>query len=309
YLEGDRLQIVDSFLAFQDAVGATWGVLGSMWKTSWNQLERISLTSTPFLLGIFSMWAWYAYSRFVKNKLILNSTGAILVLASILLILSSVYTKHQFSGLFTPISAGFILASIPIFLLETKWKGAVLSLVLLSQVGIATWFHPFAKHYEQSYGIIVLMIAVALLSRVPKKGILTYGALTATILPFLLISAMLGQSLNTAIDKQNANTALDSVTYRATRFARTLPQPIAFDQAYLPARLYLDPNALYFPDEDYPTPQMEQDWLANNPIKTLIVSNGNNVFKKPQPNWKIIKTFKSAGNDDKIFESIVYAVQ
>lgn len=119
---------------------------------------------------------------------------------------------------------------------------------------------------------------------------------------------MLGQNLNTAIDKQNANTALDSVTYRAARYARTLPQPIGFDQAYLPARLYFDPVAKYFPDEDTPTPQMEQDWLAQNPLKTLVVSNGNNVFKKPQPNWTVVKTFKAAGDDDKIFESIVYSV-
>jgi hypothetical protein len=309
YLNDERLQPVDSFLAFQDAVGATWGVLGSMWKTSWDQLERIPLTSTPLILGVLSMWAWYAYNRFITKKITQNITGAVLIVVSILLILASVYTKHEFSGLFTPISAGFILASIPIFLLETKWRGAVLMLVLFSQIGIATWFHPFAKHYEQSYGIIVLMIAVALLSRVPKKGLLTYGSLTTAILPFLLVGALLGQNLNTAIDKQNTNTALDSVTYRAARFARTLPQPVAFDQAYLPARLYFDPNAKYFPDEDNPTPQMEQDWLAQNPIKTLIVSNGNNVFKKAQPNWKIIKTFKAAGNDEKIFESIVYAVQ
>ena len=308
YLEGDRLQIVDSFLAFQDAVGATWGVLGSMWKTSWDNLERLSLLSPALIVGVIGMWAWYGYTRLQTNKTTQRITGAVLTLCAIILIVLSVYTKHEFSGIFTQVSAGFILASIPIFFIETKWQGAIIGLVLLSQIGIATWFHPFAKHYEQSYPLIIFMIATALLARVPKKGVFAYGAFAITILPFLLISSMLGQGLNTAIDKQNANTALDSVTYRAARYARTLPGPIGFDQAYLPARLYFDPNASYFPDEDNPTPQMEQDWLAKTPLKTLVVSNGNNVFKKPQPNWTIVKTFKAAGNDDKIFESIIYDV-
>ncbi len=308
YLEGDRLQIVDSFLAFQDAVGATWGVLGSMWKTSWDNLERLSLFSPALLLGIAGMWAWYAYSRVRTNIATQRAAGIILALCACSFIFLSVYAKHQFAGLFTQASAGFILASIPVFFIETKWRGAVIGLVLLSQIGIATWFHPFAKHYEQSYPFIVLLVATALLARIPKKGMLAYGSLAFTVMPFLLISSMLGQNLNTAIDKQNANTALDSVTYRAARYARTLPQPIGFDQAYLPARLYFDPVAKYFPDEDTPTPQMEQDWLAQNPLKTLVVSNGNNVFKKPQPNWTVVKTFKAAGDDDKIFESIVYSV-
>ena len=309
YLQDERLQPVDSLLAFQDALGATWGIIGSMWKASWSQLERLSLTSIPLISGIIGMWGWYAYIRYNKNKTVGMIVTALLLLASAGMILASVYAKANFSGLFTQISAGFILASIPVFFIETKWKGLVIALVLLSQIAIATWFHPFPKHYQQSYPLIVLMIGAALLARVPNKKLLfSYAALITSILPFILISTMLGQQLNTAIDKQNQDTALDSVTYRAARYARTLPQPIGFDQAYLPARLYFDPDAIYFPAEDNPTQQMEKDWLAKNPMKTMIVTNAEKIFSKPYPNWTVVKTFKAAGNDDKIFESIVYSV-
>lgn len=309
YLEGDRLQIVDSYLAFQDAVGATWGIVGSMWKTSWDQLERLSLTSIPLIAGVIGMWAWYVYARFVLPKRFQTATGAVLLIAAIGILLTSIYAKGDMSGTFTKITAGFVLASIPLFLIETKWKGVAIALVVVSQVGIATWFHPFPKHYEQSYPIIVLMMTVALLSRTSTTRFVSGSALAVTVLPFLLIAGMLGQKLNTAIDKQNQDTALDSVTYRAARYARGLPTPIGFDQAYLPARLYFDPVAKYFPDEESPTQQMEDDWLSKNPLKTIIVSNGNNVFKTPRPNWKELTTFKAAGNDDKIFISTVYSVE
>lgn len=308
YLEDDRLQIVNSFLAFQDAVGATWGIVGSMWKTSWDQLERLSFTSATLISGVIGMWAWYACMRWNKNKTTQTVITTLLLLTSVGMVLASIYAKADFSGLFTQISAGFILASIPLFLIETKWRGFVLAVVLLSQIGIATWFHPFPKHYEQSYPIIVLMISTALLARVPNIKLLSYSALLAAILPFILISTMLGQKINTAIDKQNQYTALDSVTYRAARYARTLPQPIGFDQAYLPARLYFDPEALYFPAEDNPTSAMEQEWLAKNPIKTIVVTNAEKIFSKPYPNWTAIKTFKAAGNSNKIFESVIYSV-
>ncbi|HSX25371.1 MAG TPA: glycosyltransferase family 39 protein, partial [Candidatus Andersenbacteria bacterium] len=308
YLEDDRLQIVNSFLAFQDALGATWGIIGSMWKTSWDQLERLNVNSAPLMAGIIGLWGWYSFNRFNKKKTAQRIITGLLLITILFIVLASVYLKSVFSGTFTQISAGFVLASIPIFLIETKWKGLVILLVALSQIGIATWFHPFPKHYEQSYPIIIAMISTALLARVPKRGLFTYSSLVVAILPFLLIGTMLGQKLNTTIDKQNANTALDSVTYRAARYARALPQPIGFDQAYLPARFYFDPDAKYFPPEDNPTPKMEQDWLAKNPLKTIVVTNAEKIFQNPYPNWTLIKTFKAAGDDDKIFESWIYSV-
>ena len=58
YFEGERLTIVDSWPAFVDAVGATWGVLGSLWKTNWDQLERVPLTTPLFLLSVLGSALW-----------------------------------------------------------------------------------------------------------------------------------------------------------------------------------------------------------------------------------------------------------
>ena len=118
------------------------------------------------------------------------------------------------------------------------------------------------------YPIIVLMIATALMSQIPQaKKITTASAIAVSTLPFFIIAVFLLENINAELDRYNENVALDSVTYRAARAARTLPGTIGFDQAYLPARLYFDPDAKYFPDEDNPTPEMEQEWLANNLLK------------------------------------------
>ncbi len=309
YLEGDRLQIVDSYLAFQDAVGATWGVIGSMWKSSWDTLERIDMTNPIFIVSMLVLLGWYGFLRYLKHtsstRLLTFALGALWIV----LILSSTYIKHETIATITVVTAAWVLASVPLFLIETKWRGLVVLIVLISQLGIATWFHPFPKHYQQSYPIIALMIATALISRIPlqKKG-LTATILATTTLPFFIVAVSLYPKINTEIDRYNANVALDSVSYRAAKAARTLPTPIGFDQAYLPARLYFDPNAKYFPDEDTPTLAMEEKWLQENPVKTMVVTNGNNVFKTIPSTWKKVQEFKAAGRDEEILVSTIYSL-
>lgn len=306
YLEGDRLQIVDSFLALQDATSATWGVIGSMWKPAWEQLERLPLTSPVAIVSTIVLGIWYWYLKKARYIPVYVSVGAGVVF--FITIWMAMYMRSIYIVNITAILAAWTLVSIPIFLYETRWKGAVLIAVLASQIGIATWFHPFAKHYQQSFPLIILMLTAALIAALPHKKAITGIALAVIVLPFFSIASLLTQKINAAIDDQNEDTALDSVAYRAARFARTLPGPIGFDQAYLPARLYFDPDAKYFPDEDYPTAEMEQAWLAKNPIRTLIDTNGNHVFKNPDPLWKLLRTFKAAGKNEKIFVASVYEI-
>ncbi len=306
YLEGERLQIVDSFHAFKDALAATWGVLGSMWKPMWDQLERLDFTTMPFIASVIGLWAWYALVRAKKPPVAIWALSILLWGAWVALVLGAVYAKPFVTGNIPIMGAAFLLASIPIFLLETRFAGVVILLALVSQIGIATWFHPFPKHYEQSYPLIILMVATAMLARVPNKRMVSIAALSTAVLPFLLTASFLAQKINAAIDSQNEDTALDSVTYRAARYARDLPKPIGFDQAYLPARLYFDPEAKYFPAEENPSPEMEQQWLRDNPVKTLVVTNANNILKNIDPSWKEIKTFKAASHDEKIIEATIY---
>ena len=306
YLEGERLQIVDSFHAFKDAADATWGVLGSMWKPAWEQLERLDFTTLPFITSVIGIWSWYVFLRSNQAKKYAPLVTAFLIIAWFALIAGAVYAKPFISGNLPIITAGFILASIPVFLLETKFAGVVILIVLISQLGVATWFHPFPKHYEQSYPLIILIIATALLARLPKHNILAASGMAMALLPFFLIASFLAQKVNAAIDRQNEDSALDSVTYRAARYARDLPGPVGFDQAYLPARLYFDPNAIYFPSEENPSQEMEQRWLSEHPVKTLVVTNSNNVFKNAYAGWKHVATFKAASHDERIEEATVY---
>ncbi len=308
YLEGDRLQIVNSFFAFQDATGATWGILGSMWKPSWEQLERLDITNNIFLIGFFSLIIWYTILRIKKIAAYQTVFGVIMTITFCTIIWAAIYVPSVFTNIFTITSAALILASIPLFLIEKKWRALVILLVLISQLGIATWFHPFAKHYQQSYPLIVLMISVALFSRIPKQKFASSAIVAALVLPFLVISSFLGQKINAAIDEQNQETALDSVIYRAARAARGSESPIGFDQAYLPARLYFDEVAKYFPAEENPTPEQEQQWLTENNIKTLVVTNADNIFKTPHPSWKTLVSFKAEGEDENLLVGTVYTI-
>lgn len=310
YLEGDRLQIVDSYLAFQDSVGATWGVISSMWKPSWDQLERQNIASILFIGSCCALVLWYALTSrksFLKYPWVAASVAASLFGLFIWL---AVYMKPLMNSSIPTITSAWILVSIPLFLHKTRWRGVLITFILLSQVGIATWFHPFAKHYQQSYPLIILVVSCALFANLPSRGkSITSASIATTLLfPFFLISLFLMQNITVAIDDQNEDTALDSVAYRAARAARSLPRPIGFDQAYLPARLYFDPDARYFPDEDHPSEEMQKDWLKKTPLKTLVVTNGNNVLETPDPTWEIVDTFKAAGKNEKIFVSTIYSI-
>ena len=309
YLEGDRLQIVDSYFAFQDAIGATWGIIGSMWKTSWDELVRLPFMTPLFFIPTLLLWGWYGAFTYTKHKAPSWINPVITSVAWVALLAISLFAKPLFVSTISAVTASLLFASIPIFIMRTKMRGVVILLVAISQILIATWFHPFPKHYQQSYPFIALVLATGLLSWLQSKKKLPIAtSLALTSLPFLLVALFLSQKMNAEIDNYNEEVALDSVSYRAARAARNLPGPIGFDQAYLPARLYFDPEAKYFPDEDNPTQQMEQEWLEKTPLKTLVITNGNNVFKTPAKNWELLQTFKAAGEDEKIFESAIYSI-
>lgn len=310
YLEGDRLQIVDSYFAFQDAMGATWGIIGSMWKTSWDELVRLPFTTPLFFIPIILLWIWYGICTYAKKNIPPWIVPLITSAAWVTIVTISLFAKSLFVSNISAITASLLFASIPIFLIQTKMRGLVILLVAISQILIATWFHPFPKHYQQSYPFITIILATGLLSWLQSKKKLPIAtSLALTSLPFLLVAIFLSQKMNAEIDNYNEDVALDSVSYRAARAARGLPGPIGFDQAYLPARLYFDPEAKYFPDEDNPTKQMEQEWLEKTPLKTIITTNGNNVFKQPAANWELLQTFKAVGEDEKIFESAIYSIR
>jgi hypothetical protein len=306
YLEGDRLQIVDSYLAFQDAAGATWGIIDSMWKPSWDQLERLDLTSDLFIASALGLLAWYCYMR-ISRKTSWIPSLCIAIASGAIALMYFFQDEKTFAMTLPIITSAWILVSIPLFIFETRWKGVLLVLMALSQIGIATWFHPFPKHYQQAYPIITLMVATILVANIPKKRIAHIIIPLTAALPFLLVGYMLYTHLNAAIDEGNEDSALDSVIYRASRYARDLAAPVGFDQAYLPARFYYDPGLLYFDDESAPISQ-RNEWIKTNGIKTVVVTNSTTTFKEPDPNWKVLKTFKAAGKHDFIFVSTVYAI-
>lgn len=310
YFEGDRLQIVDSWEAFKDNLGATWGVIGSLWRPSWDQLERYALPGLPIILGAGVTLVWWK-SKFQQSNIV------IAVCVAVGFILLTLTAKHSVIAFTPPFLAGIALVSPFIFIVQAAgppkpWhrRGIIVLLVGLSQLLIATWFHPFAKHYQQILPPLALMMTYAWLSPVANnRGELAriVAASTVLLLPAAWLTLLTYDSITIMIDKQNANAALDSVTYRAVKFALTQRGPYGADQGYLPARLYFGHDGRYFYD-DQSTPAQETRWLTDNGVRTFVTTNDGQTFPTPHPHWQELKRFRAEGKDEHIFESIVYRI-
>ncbi len=317
YFEGERLQIVNSWEAFKDNTGSTWGVIGSLWRPSWDELERYPITGMPVLAGALITLIWWALNSYLpapKKKDFFVIALFISTLSAVAFILLTLVAKNSLSSIIPGLFAGIVLASPIPFLIHTGRRGIVVLIIGLSQLLVATWFHPFAKHYQQALPLIALMMCTAWIvsSSKEQKTRLSaftrgYTACIVLFLPTTWLLLLLYSSLYIMVDKQNANAALDSVTYRAVRFALEQEGPYGFDQAYLPARLYLGNEGNYFYD-DTSTPQEETQWLKDHGVRTLITTNDGRTFPTPHADWQELTRFRAAGKDEQILESIIYRI-
>lgn len=322
YFEGERLQIVDSWEAFKDNLGGTWGVIGTMWRPVWDRLHRIPFSEPLFAASVIGTLIWWAASA--KSTLPTTWRGkAVIAGVSLALLTATVWLvttdKPLFAESIMTITAAVLFVSTIPFLITTGWRGSVVWLVLATQVLIATWFHPFAKHYQQSYPLLVLLVTTTVIALPPlnttvrKKlrftdyelQITNYAAILA---PLILVAIILVSQRTTIIDEHNHDTALDHVVYEATTIARRLPGPHGFDQGYLPARLYFEDRAFYFSGDENEPQEKQRAWLAQHNIRTLIVTNANPAFLEPEPNWQQVFSHTAEGNDERIYESLVYVL-
>lgn len=314
YFKGERLNIVDSWPAWQDALGATWGILGSLWKTSWDQLERVPL-HTPLLAvsALVSLLWWVYHRQRAPRQTAAESMATILISLALLglAIFSYIHKTNMFTSFFPMIAAALLVS--PLALIGTaRLAGLLLVIVAASQIGIATWFHPFPKHYQQDLPLIALALSVLLIASAngmanPRRR-LAIGATYVTIAFALALTTVpLYQSsqFNANIDQYNQSTALDSVVYRALQMARTLPEPYGVDQAYLSARLYLGKRAYYY-NNDAPSEAEQLNWLNRNNVKTVVTTNADNIFGSLPDTWQRVGHFKAEGEDEQILESFVY---
>lgn len=314
YFAGERLDIVDSWAALKNAAGGTWGVIGSLWKTSWNQLERIPLSTPLFAASAIAclLWWGYHYNRWRRSTLAAAISYSGLSAALIILaLLTYIYYTSGFAAAFTIISAAAVLIS-PLAVIGTlRWPGVLLVLVALTQILIATWFHPFPKHYLQNLPLITLALSILLIAPSSTKNSRRLAAATtyATVIFIFALSVLpLYESgrFHAHLDNANANNALDSVVYRAVNAARRLPGPYGLDEAHLPARLYLQSDSHYYENPDSSSPELEAVWLEHNAIQTLITTSLHSALNAPPAPWKEVARFKAATKDDTILESFVY---
>jgi hypothetical protein len=323
YWHSERLQIVDSWPAFQEALGATWGVLGSMWKQAWTILERVSINKLLFAAAAVATILWSLLPNLnitsYRPKVIGAGVLIISLLALVAILVSSVTSSVQFNATLLVITAAIILISPLPFVIIGRAKGALVLLIAISQIAVATWFHPFPKHYQQSYPLIILVITtvwlVPLWQLVRRRQRLTLlpaawlvVATAAILLPLAHTEVRLFQQINAAIDNANEKTAADAVGYWAVLSARQLPGPYAIDQLNLPAQLYLENSLEVYPYSDQADSQQERRWLSDQGINVLIDTSLSPVFASPANAWQPVASFKSEGSGEVLLKSSVYIV-
>lgn len=307
--EGVKLQPVDSFHAFKDATTSTLGVLTSMWKPTWTQLERLMPYDHAFVVGtlLVGIFWWIAV---IQRRIHRHS-----FLALTLISLSSLVGIAWLSGLFVndihearaviPMITAGLLWLAPIMLLPTgRWRGTLVVAVLISQILIATWFHPFPKHYQQAYPLLVLGYVTVLFAFVPGTKFVSQKIAVALAIPlylvwltpFALAAIPLYTDLNELIDSNNHNGALDSVLYRAARVSNRYPGVHAYTIDNLPARLYHKPDNLRFVDTG-------DDLSA---VHTLVVVEVNGRAEHFDVPAREIATFASEGKDEILYRTTVY---
>lgn len=324
YFEGERLQIVNSWPAFVDAVQATWGIVSSLWKPEWDALERYPIDVPLFALSFFGTIAWwFMFRQQVLKKYVVVSliTTVVIGLLAISILIDASESTARLNGIAPIIISAILLASPIPFILRTGFAGVLVLIVLVSQLLIPTWFHPFPKHYQQSYPLLALLLATALFApatvsyankikyRIPHISALASSRF-AFLIPFTLVASILFSysKINSTIDQHNAATALDSVVFRATREAAKHEGPYGIDQPHLQFRLYFR-DGYFYGGEEQSTEIKERQWLKNTGVRTMIITNANKPFSWVDPSWEELAHFKSEGRDERLYESWVYRIQ
>lgn len=318
YFEGERLAIVDSWPAFVDAVGATWGVLDSLWHPNWDQLQRLDLSDPLLALGAATTLLWWSY-WWVRRRHEVTWWESVGVSALAVILLSgagynAAIGVGHFGSLINPLFAGALLVSSIPFVIMTGWRGVLVVAVAISQILIAAWFHPFPKHYQQDYALLVLILITTLGASSPhpeRKSSDSWDRALARALivfPLLAMIIILFQPNRQVplIDEYNEDAALDSVVYRAVQNARQLPGPYGLDQHYQQTSLYLGGALKAYASDQPPTSDELAAWLTTNGINTLLITNNQPGFPKPPATWHEVAHHKAAAHDEQIWESFVY---
>ena len=319
YFESNRLQTVDSWLAFTDNLAGTWGVIGSLGKPVLDELERYSL-SNPIMAATAAMIMLIFLSALNNQAGKFHRLPYVYITLGILLILA-VWGLALGTTLFVAVMPVVIAAAIlisPLGLIVAIGTSSLPILAtVLGQLGVATWFHPFTKHFQQVLPLISLGLGTTILmpviaSRIGDKrkhGLQRTGLVlitSALLFPVAIIEAKTLQAVPIAIDDSNASGAFDSVTYRAVKRALQYPGPHGFDQGYNQARLYVGDAGKYFTDEST-TLETQAAWLAQNNVRVLVITNDKKIFT-PQPSWQLIGYYKSEGKNERLYESFVYLI-
>lgn len=317
YFNAGRLNQPDSWPSLLDNMGATWGVLGSMWRNVWNNLTRVDFADSFLWFGfalaiIASAVHWPPKIR--KSKIFNGVIFALGVASAANLVFWFDLNSGIFFDRVMKLLVGASAAGIITVIFRWRWRGAVLVAVLLSQVAIATWFHPFPKHFQQDYPLIILLISISLagVSFWPRGKKSTQNSWEkfagapfhlAVLLPPLFVFSSLLTMYDHAADQSNQNTAIDHVIYQSLLAARSLPAPFALDAEYQPTPLLLGSKTLSCAGKSAPDCLKTLD---ANGVRTFITTN---IYKSNlllPSNWQQVFRVVAEGKDEKKFKGEIY---
>lgn len=300
-----RLPVAGSWSAIRGNLAVVWGVIGSLWSSSWVVRQQLPFRSLPLLLGFLAallggfrprgrqrrVFGWLFVGFWVA---LLGSAGALLAVGK----------TERLAEFLTASASGFLLGSVPLFLRETRWRGAGVLAVLGSQLLVVSAVRTYPKHYQHILPLLLLLLSVALVrlserwnlvgSTLTSRGA-KFLARTALLFPFAFSLTQLYGELPSFIARSNAKTAVDAVTYRAVKAASKFPGPYAFDRGEQIAYLYFGQHVLVVPKEVRRSGETLAVWLRERQIRTLVVTASEEL---PAPRgWRKAAQFEEVAGD------------
>ncbi|MDP3997728.1 MAG: hypothetical protein U1C49_01890 [Candidatus Andersenbacteria bacterium] len=222
--------------------------------------------------------------------------------------------------------AAMILGAVEIIRVG-RWRGLVVVGVLLSQLGIATWFHPEAKHYQQAMPFLALGMAVVLLP-LAGAGVIEKNDTLPTkrwrlalwAAPLALWLALLGAAdithFDFAIDQHNFPAAPYYVTTAAAeeleRYAGNKAAEVDYANGSGIYRLHTYQQYKFIQYELKLSEEEQIRWLCDNDIKYVVDHDDLNWFTVIEedadwsPYFKYMFEKKTLGRNDTQWRVSVY---
>lgn len=237
------------------------------------------------------------------------------------------HLRGPFDGLLALLSFFFACAMILgglKFIIDTRWRGVPLLLILITQTILLMFIQPWARHLQHTFPFWALFLALGLSWVFEKGGTRCRGYINSAVVVvlsgFVLFNCYTG--IEAGVASHQRGVLPTQPLFDAVEFVKNFEGPIAFESNASWVQYYIGDEAVYFAkdleippvDDSYQKPVDEQwRWVWENNPKYLVHYNLWDGFsltetKEFGDRFQLVKSFESV-RDGERFVTKVYRVR